>query len=129
MQLKTAGNISAVTDTSIIRNMNEAVLTAGSFLDDVEDDVFIDGFHDLFIKQDGYWDKDMLQCEKAFLLCKGNYMKLAAQIEGFKKLKELLDCEKTRITLEKSYAFTYKNFYELTGKEGLGAYIFSMQHP
>lgn len=127
MQLKTSGNLSAITDTSTIRNMNEAALTVGSFLDDVDDAIFIDGFHDLFENQSGSWTKEMLLCEKAFLLCKGNYIKLASQMEGFKRLKNLLDCEKTRRVLEKEYKFTEKDFYKLTGSEGLGAYVFSSQ--
>jgi len=129
MMIQSAGNISAVTSSTIIRNMNESMLIIETFFDDMDDDVFIDGFGDLFRKKQGPWTHTELECEKAFLLCKGNYLKLASQIEGFSCLRTLLDDDESRATLEETYQFRDRDFFTMTGSDGLGAYICAKEHP
>jgi hypothetical protein len=122
MMLKSKTNMSAVTNNTIIRNMNEFMMTVGDFFTDMGDEVFIDGFSDEFRKK-GTLTSDELECEKAFILLKGNYLKLASQIEAFNRFKKLLEHEKTRKVLKESYGFTDKSFFDISGSEGLGAYI------
>lgn len=112
-----SNNLNASADTPInrIRNKNELYLIMQDFFNNVSSDIFIEGFSDLLIRK-GELTKEEIECEKAFMFFKvESEISYIYQLIGIQHLYSLFNNQKTREVLRKSYNFTDKDFFEITG--------------
>lgn len=114
-------NTSAETPENAIRGINELTYIFSTFFEDMPDEVFIDGFKEDFLLNLDNMTHEHLECEKAFILQKGNYAGVSCPIISIDKLGKLLMNNSTREILKRDYVFKYNNYYDITGSMGIGA--------
>jgi glycosyltransferase involved in cell wall biosynthesis len=106
-------NTSKPSTQSINANNSEVFMIMKSFFDNMPDNIFIDGFADLFINPIAK-DKQDLDCEKAFLLIKHQtYNNLVFHNLGLIALFNLLGEPTSERNLCKNYNFTYNELHNL----------------
>jgi hypothetical protein len=95
------------------------MLILSSFFDNMSEEIFEEGFGDLcFIR--GEKTPLEIECEQALMYLKvDSVFKKAYRLVGMQKLFNLLTNERSRKVLEEKFRFTYRDFFELTGNEGL----------
>lgn len=103
-------NTSGDNKDSNMRFFNECVQIRSSFLDEIDDDLFIRTFGENFRNKNSH-TKIELECEKAFLLCSSAYGAKGCSFLGMNRLAELLEREDTRQILKEKFSFTQKDFY------------------
>ncbi len=107
-------NTSSVTISGFLRTMNESHYIITTFFDDLDDEIFIDGFKKYFHKKE-ILTKEELICEKFFLLLNDTYY-----IKGISRLAAvnyfLGNCNRKEVvdTFKKTYNFTLEDFYKVT---------------
>lgn len=108
-------NTSKVSVETSIRNLNELSLILEDFFDSVPDEVFIDGFADLF-KMKSAATAEEIACEKGFIYFTphSSFKSLYHHI-GVRRLFHLLGDPVTRDVLQKRYNFDYNSFFSLSG--------------
>lgn len=115
-------NSSASTEKNKIRCRNEHILIMRDFFDDMDLELFIEGFGDKLINKH-ITSREEIICEAAFLYLnmenKFNFLYSPIAIEKFSKL---LKNETTRDILMKEYNFTFDDFFQLTGKTNFLCY-------
>lgn len=109
-------NTSARTEAATIRYDNECLILRSRFFEDMPEDLFVSAFREMF-RYPKASSPEELACEKAFLLCGGyrpggRYQPLL----GIFALERLLNQEKTRQVLEKTYGYTPATFYGEMGQ-------------
>lgn len=110
-------NASADTTSNRIRTRNEIYLIMKDFFDGMKKESFIEGFGDLLIKKEVDLTEEQVLCEQAFL-----YLNMKSDVSyiykliAIEKLHNLLRTEKTREVLQRDYAYTYKDYFKLTGE-------------
>ena len=106
-------NTSKINRENTICGINESNNIYLDFFDLIPNDVFVDGFGDLFVHKNASSDYE-LDCEKAFLYfkIKGSLRSITSQI-GIQKLYQLLETPEKRITLQNKYNFWYPDFIKL----------------
>lgn len=111
-------NTSVISTSNSIRGINELFYLYRDFFTGMPDDLFIDGFGDLFRRNDAR-TPEALACEKAFVffLPEGHIHSIYHNI-GLDKLYHLLGDPVTCRVLAEQYNFTYDNFFALGGKNG-----------
>jgi hypothetical protein len=114
-----SSNASSVSYTNLCRSETEVMLILSSFFDNMSEEIFEEGFGDLcFIR--GEKTPLEIECEQALMYLKvDSVFKKAYRLVGMQKLFNLLTNERSRKVLEEKFRFTYRDFFELTGNEGL----------
>ncbi len=108
-------NLSSVTTTNLIRHMNEHYHIIKEMFDIMDDQIFKEGFQDLFVNKHAS-SKEELFCEKFLLLLNLNIFGTTNKQIAINMLFEHPDSEKIIQTLEQKYHYTLNTFYQDTGK-------------
>lgn len=117
-------NTSVINSSNSIRGLNELFYLYRGFFDGMPDDVFIDGFGDLF-RDPGANTPEALECEKAFLFFQPkSFIQAIYHNIGLEKLYSLLGSPTTRKVLEDQYHFTYNDFFQLGGGSSFDGALF-----
>lgn len=109
-------NASADTTSNRVRTRNEIYLIMKDFFDDMSMERFKEGFGDL-LQNKNFTSEEHFKCEKAFMYL--NFKTDVAyiyQLIALEKFHELLREEVTRTLLEKDYGYTYRDYFEMTGR-------------
>ncbi len=110
------GNLSSSTNSiNLIRHMNEHYHIIQMMFEIMDDQLFIEGFQDLFIHSNAS-TKNELFCEKFFLLLNLNLFGVHYYQIAFHMLFNCPNIEEIFDILEKKYHYSLNDFYQDTGK-------------
>lgn len=107
-------NISQINDRNYQRLLNETFLIKEKFLDDIPDDLFIRTFKEYFTNKNAS-KKEEIECEKIFLLSKICNLEKMITFTNIRQLEKVLNNEKYREKLEKTYHYNINDFYKELG--------------
>ena len=111
-----SGNASAPTTSNNMRVLNEHLLIANKFFDDVTQELFTEAFSSL-IKHKDLPSNTHFEIEKAFIyFTPVHTLSRIYRIIGLQKLYELLDKEEARNVLKRDYNFDQRLFHSLMGE-------------
>lgn len=109
-------NTSSPILSNSLRDINESSFVLSRVLDDIDDDIFEEGFKKLFRKS-GKLSHEDLMCEKFFLLLDGKYymgvIPILTAITYFFKIYNIPNVVET---FRDHYNFTMQDFHQITGK-------------
>lgn len=114
-----SSNASAETLGNAIRGRNEIYLVYKTFFDEINDDIFIDGFSKYFFNPNASTNDDF-RCEQAFLLLNNKLVPRIFECVAIEKLAHLLQAEGTRNVLADKYFFTFTEYFNLMADKGIG---------
>lgn len=114
-------SISAKGDDNDTRCYNEKSYILNSYLEDMDDDLFVSCFRDDFVNKASK-TKSELTCEKAFLLYRAG-MNNAGREVAVRKLEALIDCNNYRNVLQERFNFNCRDFYRLNKEHYYFDYI------
>ncbi len=109
------GNLSGVTLNNTIRHINEHHEIIKEMFEIIEDDIFIDGFKDLFVNKKSC-TKDQLFCEKFLLLLNFNLFGVNNRQLALTMLFSCDNSQKIIDMLEKQYHYTLNDLYKDTSE-------------
>ncbi len=108
-------NLSNNSSESVIRTINESNAIIKWLFKNIHNDVFVDGFKDLFINKNSH-TKDELLCEKYFILLKYEIDGVINKQLAFELIYNYPNKEKIFNVFEKKYKYTLNDFYKDSGK-------------
>ena len=108
-------NLSNNSSKSVIRVVNENNAIINWMFNNIKNDLFIDGFSDLFINKNSKSFEELL-CEKYFILLKYNIIGINNRQIAFSLIFNYIDKEKLFNLFEKKYNYSLFDFYNDTGK-------------
>lgn len=110
-------NTSADTLQNKVRNINELYIIYHTFFDNIENQVFIDGFGKYFKSQLALKNPDLLKYEKIFLYFQPHgELTVLCKLIGVKKLYDCLCNTEDELNLKMFYGFGFKDFHKITGE-------------
>lgn len=119
-------NTSVINSANSIRGINEFFYLYREFFSGIPDDVFIEGFSDLF-RDPNARTPEALECEKAFLyFLPKEHLQTVYHNIGLEKLYHLLGSPATCHALAEQYHFTYNDFFALGGKNTFDGAAFAI---
>lgn len=114
--INTGENTSSPTISNSIRDINESAFVLSEYFDGVSDDLFVQGFKEIF-KKKGRLSHEELICEKFFLMLDGKYymktIPILAAVNYFFNTYSSIEMVKV---YKESYNFTMMDFHKITGK-------------
>ncbi|MBR2833503.1 MAG: glycosyltransferase [Bacilli bacterium] len=112
---KNKKNLSNNSTESLIRVVNENNMIISWMFNNMNKDIFIDGFKDLFVDKESQSNKEIL-CEKYFILLKYKFFGVINRQLAFSLIYNYSDKDSLFRTLEKKFNYTINSFYHDTGK-------------
>ena len=108
-------NLSNNTCESMIRLVNENNEIINWMFENINDDVFIDGFKDLFVNKNSHTFEELL-CEKYFILLNYKFMGVVNKQLAFSLIFRYPNQDRLFSVLEKKFNYSLTHFYNDTGK-------------
>ena len=108
-------NVSSDSEMHNIRFFNEHMFIRYHFFDDMDDELFLRAFQEMFVCPDSRSPEE-LACEKAFLLCRPIHGSHCPQALGLLKLEEMLADEQFSKLLKEKYNFSTIECGKYTGQ-------------
>jgi len=108
-------NLSNNSCESMIRLVNENNEIINWMLENINDDVFIGGFKDLFVNKNSHTFEELL-CEKYFILLNYKFMGVVNKQLAFSLIFRYPNPDRLFSVLEKKFNYSLFDFYNDTGK-------------
>lgn len=108
-------NLSNNSSKVLVRVANETSSIIYWMFNNIKDELFIDGFNDLFVNIKSHTPEELL-CEKYFILLKYNIMGVINKQVAFSLIFNYWDKERLFKTFENKFNYSVDDFYAETGK-------------
>jgi glycosyltransferase involved in cell wall biosynthesis len=118
--LRTGENTSSLNKENTARNLTELVDIFAEFFNNIDDEIFIDGFSNEFRLKNVSMSPERIFCEKLFLLLDSAFAHHSGRIAAFNWFYKAFRNPDIEKVLSQEYCFSVSDFYKLTGNSGFG---------